>query len=77
VSYNFPVNDRLPYADVSIAAVLVAVGIALAAYPWLGGVSFLAGAIAVLAVIAAVTASRRPEGVVSGQILDVTSRVAR
>lgn len=72
------VNDRLPYADVSIAAVLVVVGIALAAYPWLGGVTFLVGALASLGVLAAIgAAGRRLTGVVSGQLLDVTSRVAR
>jgi hypothetical protein len=47
------VNDRLPYADVSIAAVLVAIGTALAASPWLEGTAILliaaAPAVAVLA----------------------------
>jgi sorbitol-specific phosphotransferase system component IIC len=79
VSYNSPVNDRLPYADVSIAAVLVVVGIALVAYPWLGGVTFLVGAVAAIAVLAAIV-GRRPDvsrGVVTDQILDVTSRAAR
>lgn len=73
-------NDRLPYADVSIAAVLVVVGLALVAYPWLGGITFFAAALALLGVLAAVvTAGRRSaiDGIVSGQILDATSRAAR
>jgi hypothetical protein len=49
----FLVNDRLPYADVSIAAVLVAVGTALAAAPWLEGTAVLSLALATaLAVLA-------------------------
>jgi hypothetical protein len=74
------VNDRLPYADVSIATVLVVVGIALATYPWLGGVTFFLGALAVITVIGAVAVAsdrRTDPGVVAGQILDVTSRAAR
>ena len=73
-------NDRLPYADVSIATVLVVVGVALAAYPWLGGVSVIlaiAGSLAVLAAFAAARRTPDDHGVVSGQILDVTSRAAR
>ncbi len=66
-------NDRLPYADVSIATVLVAVGTALAAYPWLGGTATLSIALVAAAVIAmlAVFAGAlrvRPRGVTSGQI---------
>jgi len=40
------VNDRLPYADVSIATVLVASGTALAAAPWLEGTATLSLALA-------------------------------
>ncbi len=64
-------NDRLPYADVSIAAVLVATGTALAASPWLGGTATLsialaAGVLAMLVVFA--DAGIKPKGVTSGQI---------
>ncbi len=70
-AYNFPVNARLPYADVSIATVLVVVGIALAAYPWLGGpatfsIAVLAGS-AVLAMLATIS-PRRDKTVTSGEI---------
>lgn len=62
-------NDRLPYADVSIAAVLVVVGIALAAYPWLGTATFPAAALACSAVLAVVAlAARRASRPVSGEI---------
>ena len=62
-------NDRLPYADVSIATVLVVIGVALAAYPWLGGDMSLLVAVAGLVIAGALgVALRRPRGVVSGQI---------
>ena len=65
-------NDRLPYADVSIAATLVAVGTALAASPWLGGtatlsVALAAGVLAMLVVFADAVRVK-PKGVTSGQI---------
>jgi hypothetical protein len=62
---------RLPYADVSIATILVVVGVALAAYPWLEGdsVSLLVGAVLVIAGALGVLGLRRPRGVVSGEIL--------
>lgn len=69
----FPVNDRLPYADVSIATVLVVLGVALAAYPWLEGGAHLFAVVAVIAGLVsiagiALAAARRPRGVVSGEI---------
>jgi hypothetical protein len=64
------VNDRLPYADVSIAAVLVVVGIALAAYPWVGGTAAFSSAALVGAVLAifATMSPRRTKQVTSGEI---------
>jgi len=64
------VNDRLPYADVSIATVLVAVGTALAAYPWLGGAATFLIALALTAAVLAMLAmfGVKPKGVTSGQI---------
>jgi hypothetical protein len=53
------VNDRLPYADVSIATVLVVVGIALAAYPWLGTATFPVAALACSAVLGTLAAAAR------------------
>lgn len=71
--YNFPVNDRLPYADVSIAAVLVAVGTALAASPWLEGTAILSLALAtMLAVLAMADLINR-----SGRRADSSQRVQR
>lgn len=62
-------NDRLPYADVSIATVLVVVGIALAAYPWLGGAAtFSVAAVISVGVVAALAATRRSKDVVSGEL---------
>lgn len=64
-------NDRLPYADVSIATVLVAVGTALAAYPWLGGTAIFFAALAAAGALLVVFASAvrvKPRGVTSGQI---------
>jgi hypothetical protein len=65
------VNDRLPYADLSIATILVVVGVALAAYPWLEGDSLsLLVAVAGLVIAGAlgVMGMRRPRTMVSGQI---------
>lgn len=62
---------RLPYADVSIATILVVVGVALAAYPWLEGdsVSLLVATVLVIAGALGALGLRRPRGVVSGEIL--------
>lgn len=62
---------RLPYADVSIATLLVVVGVALAAYPWLEGdsVSLLVATVLVIAGALGALGLRRPRGVVSGEIL--------
>jgi len=55
--------NRLPYADVSIATVLVAVGTALAAGPWLGAAATLslaiASGVAVLAMLDLINRSGR------------------
>jgi len=61
------VTDRLPYADVSIAAVLVAVGTALAAFPWLGVLSFALAAVIVVALFA-VFSGPTSKGVTSGEL---------
>lgn len=66
-------NDRLPYADVSIAAVLVVVGIALAASPWLGTATFPVAALTCSAVLVALAqaarrAPPRDRTTVSGEI---------
>lgn len=65
--------NRLPYADISIATVLVVLGVALAAYPWLEGDAFLflVTLLALPAVIGLGALHRikpRPLGVVSGQL---------
>ncbi len=63
--------NRLPYADLTIAALLVVLGAAIAAYPWLGD-RFLYGSLAVGALLAigglGAASARRPRDVVSGQI---------
>jgi heme/copper-type cytochrome/quinol oxidase subunit 3 len=55
--------DRLPYADVTIATVLVAVGTALVASPWLGAAATLslavASGVAVLAMLDLISRSGR------------------
>jgi hypothetical protein len=65
------VNDRLPYADVSIATVFVVLGVALAAYPWLEGDfrSLLIVVAGLVSVGALGVALRRPkDDVISGEI---------
>lgn len=61
----------LPYADVTIAALLVVLGAAVAAYPWLGD-RFLYGSLAVAALVVigglGAASIHRPRDVVSGQI---------
>jgi len=63
------VNDRLPYADVSIATALVGLGVAVAAYPWLGELSFAALLVGLIAIaVLGIAGARRPRNVVSGHI---------